>query len=92
MKREFQDETETLVGFLVFALIAGFCVGLFVDDFNVSQSAFARGRQSIVGFAWEMVPHNAGGRIDRAKVPGGWIVRSGGMSITFVPDANHKWD
>lgn len=33
-------------------------------------------------------------KIERAKVPGGWLIRmevgdSGG--ITFVPDPNHEW-
>lgn len=33
-------------------------------------------------------------RVDRAKVPGGWIVRSSyGQAIaqTFVPDSAHSW-
>ena len=31
-----------------------------------------------------------GDGIARAKIPGGWLVRSG-ASITFVPDSAHKW-
>lgn len=33
---------------------------------------------------------------ERAKVPGGWLVRTygvrtEGVALTFVPDANHDW-
>lgn len=37
--------------------------------------------------------------IERAKIPGGWLVTSGRLydeklivSITFVPDPHHEWD
>ena len=33
--------------------------------------------------------------IDRAKIPGGWLVRSStfeGPAMAFVPDPNHAWD
>lgn len=32
--------------------------------------------------------------IDRAKVPGGWLVRtiSDGIAMAFVPDPTHEWD
>lgn len=32
--------------------------------------------------------------IDRAKVPGGWLVRTilDGLAMTFVPDPGHQWD
>jgi hypothetical protein len=48
---------------------------------------------------WETVKHNAGGKIIRAKVPGGWlvcvgtgIVKSMALNgLTFVPDPNHEW-
>jgi hypothetical protein len=32
--------------------------------------------------------------IDRAKVPGGWLVRtiSDGLAMAFVPDPAHAWD
>jgi hypothetical protein len=32
--------------------------------------------------------------VDRAKIPGGWLVRtiSDGLAMTFVPDPDHLWD
>jgi hypothetical protein len=33
--------------------------------------------------------------IDRAKIPGGWLVRSStfqGPAMTFVPDPTHAWN
>jgi hypothetical protein len=32
--------------------------------------------------------------IDRAKVPGGWLVRTilDGLAMTFVPDPTHAWN
>lgn len=33
--------------------------------------------------------------IDRAKVPGGWLVRTStfeGPAMTFLPDPTHAWD
>jgi hypothetical protein len=33
--------------------------------------------------------------IDRAKVPGGWLVRTStfeGPAMTFVPDPTHAWN
>jgi len=42
---------------------------------------------------------NSSHRLERAKVPGGWLVTSskndrdqGGSGITFVPDPDHQWD
>jgi hypothetical protein len=32
------------------------------------------------------------GNVARARVPGGWLVASGGGGITFVPDPAHAWD
>jgi hypothetical protein len=44
---------------------------------------------------WEMVEAEPSYRkIERAKVPGGWLIRmevAGGGGITFVPDPNHEW-
>ena len=31
-------------------------------------------------------------RLFRAKVPGGWLVLSPAVSITFYPDPEHEWD
>jgi hypothetical protein len=34
-------------------------------------------------------------RVNRAKVPGGWLVistSSSGGGVTFLPDPEHKWD
>lgn len=43
---------------------------------------------------------NSSNRLERAKVPGGWLVTSSrdggpgqiGSGITFVPDPDHQWD
>jgi len=51
--------------------------------------------EDMAKLVWEMVEAEPSYRkIERAKVPGGWLVRmevgdSGG--ITFVPDPNHDW-
>jgi hypothetical protein len=34
-------------------------------------------------------------RVNRAKIPGGWLVigtSSSGGGVTFYPDPEHKWD
>jgi len=37
------------------------------------------------------------GFLQKTKVPGGWLVRGGGMGatiavgLTFIPDPNYKW-
>jgi hypothetical protein len=45
---------------------------------------------------WEMIEAEPAYRkIERAKVPGGWLVRMEvggcGGGITFVPDPKHEW-
>jgi hypothetical protein len=44
---------------------------------------------------WEMIEAEPSYRqIERAKVPGGWLVRMSvgdGGGITFVPDPKHEW-
>jgi hypothetical protein len=30
--------------------------------------------------------------LERAKVPGGWLVALAGASVTFYPDPRHRWD
>lgn len=38
---------------------------------------------------WESIPSTL--RVQRAKVPGGWLVTAG-HGLAFVPDAAHDWD
>ena len=40
-------------------------------------------------------PHGNHWSVERAKVPGGWLVFlrvSDARTLTFVPDPNHVWD
>ncbi len=48
---------------------------------------------------WERVKESGNGvglsRTKRAKVPGGWLVKSrmaDGVGLTFVPDPDHTWE
>jgi hypothetical protein len=43
---------------------------------------------------WELVPCvGAGASVQRAKIPGGWLVANGNDgALAFVPDAEHKWN
>ncbi len=52
---------------------------------------------------WEYLAHTNSSdshseALQRAKVPGGWLVKVatpsdyGAVSITFYPDPEHKWD
>jgi hypothetical protein len=41
-------------------------------------------------FAWEQVSATPV-RLLRAKVPGGWLLSSGG-AVSFYPDTGHSWD
>jgi hypothetical protein len=43
------------------------------------------------GFVWQQVTTNHGA-LQRAKVPGGWLVKLQQNGLCFYPDANHKWD
>lgn len=43
------------------------------------------------GFVWQQVTTNHGA-LQRAKVPGGWLVKLQQSGICFYPDAGHKWD
>lgn len=38
---------------------------------------------------WERNPEL---RMDRLKVPGGWIINVAGAGTCFYPDAMHEWD
>jgi hypothetical protein len=43
-------------------------------------------------FRWHEIRTNAGA-LQRAKVPGGWLLMSGpSRSIAFYPDPDHAWD
>ena len=46
---------------------------------------------------WEYLPSNPGETINRAKVPGGWLVREKYHerevgTMAFVPDPKHEWN
>lgn len=47
---------------------------------------------------WEPIDSSGSCNIDRAKVPGGWLVRmisrghNGESGLAFVPDPQHTWD
>jgi hypothetical protein len=43
---------------------------------------------------WELVRSvGAGVSLQRAKIPGGWLVVNGSDgALAFVPDAEHKWN
>jgi hypothetical protein len=52
--------------------------------------------EDMAQLVWEMIEAEPSYRkIERAKVPGGWLVRmevgDSGGGITFVPDPNHEW-
>ncbi len=51
-------------------------------------------------FEWEQISHvNGDSCTERAKVLGGWLVKviqfglvnDSAMSVTFIPDKDHKW-
>jgi hypothetical protein len=53
--------------------------------------------EDMAKLVWEMIEAEPSYRqIERAKVPGGWLVRmevgGSGGGITFVPDPNHEWE
>jgi hypothetical protein len=53
--------------------------------------------EDMTKLVWEMIEAEPAYRkIERAKVPGGWLVRmevgGSGGGITFVPDPNHEWE
>ncbi len=43
------------------------------------------------GLVWQQVTTNHGA-LQRAKVPGGWLVKFQQSGICFYPDPGHKWD
>lgn len=46
------------------------------------------------GLKWERLKSSSG-RVERGKVPGGWLVTistDAGTGATFYPDAEHQWD
>lgn len=51
-----------------------------------------------IPFDWENVDHTSNGYTERAKVIGGWLVRSyeydNGIAyaMCFVPDVDHEWE
>ncbi len=43
------------------------------------------------GFVWQQITTNHG-VLQRAKLPGGWLVKLQPTGICFYPDPGHKWD
>ena len=43
------------------------------------------------GFVWQQITTNHGA-LQRARVPGGWLVKLQQSGICFYPDSGHKWD
>jgi hypothetical protein len=60
------------------------------DDMTVARAS--DGESLTVN--WELVRCvGASFSLQRAKIPGGWLVASGSDgALTFVPDAEHKWN
>jgi len=58
---------------------------------EVSTAKTATGES--VTLTWEVVAcHGADFSLRRAMVPGGWLVASDEVGLTFVPDVNHTWN
>ena len=63
----------------------------------MAGQASAKGKDDRI-IQWEPVPGKGGGTwftMQRAKVPGGWLVHSSygtGTGLTFYPDPTHSWD
>ena len=44
---------------------------------------------------FEKLDVDGGTRVNRAKIPGGWllvVMSNSGGGVTFCPDPEHKWD
>ena len=66
-----------------------------------SLSANAVQRAAATKLTWQFVWGGPAQRLDRAKVPGGWLLRLSGVGsggalsgggITFYPDPPHDWN
>ena len=65
-----------------------------------APSANAVQRSAAAKLTWQTVWGDITQRLDRAKVPGGWLLRlsgnsnggSSGCGITFYPDPSHDWN
>ena len=86
---------------LAAVILIGACYVFFSEPAAVSIAqappTYERTKEgSLIRF--ELVSHwGAEGQVQRAKVPGGWLVTINGAAgppfgLTFVPDPKHRWD
>ena len=40
----------------------------------------------------ELIDASGYSSVSRAKIPGGWLILTNELSITFVPDPGHVWN
>lgn len=83
-------------------LFLGFMIGSYAYRMLQPSEANAQmddaGPVSSVTLKWVNVKHDPSGvttgSTDRARVPGGWLVRiyEEGYGVAFVPDPEHKWE
>jgi len=89
--------------FCVVAVVMGVSVPTIKDALaqdNDNAQAAVESQPARRQLAFNRLPTNSQSHwIERAKIPGGWLVTSGRpydekpiVSITFVPDPNHEWD
>lgn len=62
------------------------------------QPLFPKPAVRRVGLSFHYIGSQSNTEIYRAKITGGWLISAGdnanrtGLSVAFVPDADHKWD
>ena len=86
-----------LVG-LVFVLVTALLgLATYSGVTENAPSANAVQRSSAAKLTWQLIWGDSTQRLDRAKVPGGWLLRIHGHrrgvggGITFYPDPSHSW-
>ncbi len=89
-----------LVAFVVVLVTALLGLATYSGVTENAPSANAGQRAAAAKLTWQIVWGGPTQRLDRAKVPGGWILRLSGLSndgssgcgITFYPDPSHEWN
>lgn len=62
------------------------------EEFWVDQKRNAR---KYMKLTWEVIGKQFGEQTERAKVPGGWLIKhltGSGVGLTYMPDPDHEWD